>query len=286
MNRDAGALNAVADANEFLSRFIPAASIAGMGRESSNLKPLFLPLYIGSGDAERGKIVISGKLPVSRGDLVRISADRYLVMVTDTPPQAANSAMALTYSNAAEDIQATKLATGEGVLLARLRSDPGIASERLIEFPGANGTVSVAIHDCRSNARSLPLAVSLDMERAEVRMALARSSTVHANSVARARVIAGAITESINCDLTLKHLQHEIEKMSGARISLGSVSVQDIVEELEDLLDTCGHSVTLPNARKIRSMILDHMAECRDGSSAIIRSVALAVIGAGQVRVA
>lgn len=285
-------------ANELLERIFPslrvAAAAPGKAATAEVVAPV-IPIYRGLDECGRDILALGRKSLITAENRSTIRSGRYLIMLLDMPSHAEAAAVALRLSGAVERIELGKTPSGNGIILCDLKSEPAVPASRRVVFQGMCGDVQINWHDCRSSKGEVDWALSLEVSRMEAN-AWIRNASFHTSRSAdyvvncatvRARSIAKSVADGLTCDLSTSLFQAEFERsMPGARISAASVSVQDVIEALEDMTATCSHMVAVPTAETIRSAILRHFSEYAISPQQIAKSIAMALVGQNLVRAA
>lgn len=254
-----------------------------------------IPLYKSADDHGREILSLGGKSLISTENRSGVPAGRYQVMLMDMPSQTESAALALRVSGAVEHVETGKTSTGNGILFCVMNDKPLAPGSRSIIFDGEGGKVEIDWHDCRASRGGSEWQLSVELPRKSTMTWILRAPYQGSGSVPglmnqatmRARSITKAVSEGLPCDLSASLFQAEFERtVPGARVSFLSVSVQDVIEALEDLTGKCSHVVAFPGTESIRRAIARHLSECTLSSQQIAQSVAMTLIGQNSVRAA
>lgn len=285
-------------ANGLLERIFPSLRVTAAGPVKAEAVEAVVPviaLYRSSDGDGSDVLVLGGKSLITAENRGSLRAGRYLLMIVDMPSHAEAAAVAMRLAGAVDEVEVGKTATGNGVLLCHLKGEAVVPASRRISFEGVGGDVQIHWHDCRSTKGEVDWTLSLEVSR-KVASAWIRNASCHTSCSAdcvincasiRARSVAKSVADGLTCELSASLFQAEFERsMPGARISAASVSVQDVIEALEDMTVSCPHMVDVPSAETIRSAILRHFSEYALSPQQIAKSIAMALVGQNLVRAA
>lgn len=142
---------------------------------------------------------------------------------------------------------------GEGALLFKTSG----LSAPTIAYEGTNGPVCFTVHDHRRLASQRPpLALSVRYSSREMLNHLQTSGDLCVDQYSRAKALAALTSEVMVNPTCMNIYQREIEKIPGAAVSLGAVSVEQVIEELEDTLSEMDISAEIPSSAFVHQKIL------------------------------
>lgn len=279
-------IDAVDSARLFMERVCPAIMKAGNSIEKGPAlgASLLIPLFFVSGPRGTTLNLTSGAL-VGSDNRQKLSAGRNVVMVFDTPARAEVGSQVLTMTGFAEDANIVTLATGEAAILARAAHDMVMSNvTRVIAFPVASGSASIELLDTRDGHVGLTASLSVEFPHLEVSDYLASIDSGCIDHIQRAKTLARFATDAIASDLTLHHFQREIEKCPGARITVSSICVQDVVDEIESILCDMASEVEMPSAQVIRMAIRRRVEGLERSATMMIHEIASDLISRKSLR--
>lgn len=296
MDQSAQDTKAAHATNALLERIFPSLrSAPAAGEGAGEVVTPVVPLYRAVDEHGSVKLGLGGKSLISEESRCALRAGHYRVMLLDMPSHAEAAALALRMTGAVDHIETGKTLTGNGVVLCTVVDESPVPASRKVAFQGEGGEVAIDWHDCRSSKGVVDWKLSLEIPRKQA-MAWVLNAPCHNScssdcivkcAAVRARSITKAVAEGLTCDLSASLFQAEFERtMPGARMSVASISVQDVIEALEDMMGRCGHMVALPSADSIRKAITRHLSECALSSQQIAQAVAMTLIGQNSVRAA
>ena len=279
------------DARRFMERICPAIAKSGepvLDRGPELGASLLVPLYLAAGTAgvKGAQLRLEGGALAGSDTRDRLLAARYVVMIYDTPPKAKAAEQALLMTGSVDVAESAPLATGEGVLLARIPfcAAPS-ATARTLTFAGTGGQVMIDVHDARVSAgQSLNPSLSLEFAHLDVSEHLFNFDDSSFDHLHRAKFIARTALEAITSDLTLHHFQREIEKIDGARISISAISVQDVLDEIENILGDLSLEVELPSAQLVRMAIRRRIEGLERNATIMVHEIATDLISSKKLR--
>lgn len=279
-----------------LKRIFPAfgKTAAGSSEASAIEGKHLIPLYVARPGRGQAGLALSGQTLISSGNCAGVPAGNYVYMLMDLPSLARATALGIGMTKPDEIVETGELGNGEGVMIHACETLPEVPPTRLISFEGEGGPVSIHFHDCRSAKGSQAVVFSVELTDPLARLmasphGLARSANEMgaADAAARAKSVAKAVAGALPSDLSASLFQSEIENnLSGARMTVASVAVQDVLEEFEEIMGSAYDMVAPPSHSTIKRAITRQISECTITPQMIARNVAMSLIGENSLRAA
>lgn len=188
---------------------------------------------------------------IGRDNLGRIPAGNYIVHVYDTTIEARAvwktlaSSQSCSWDNLHESRASLEsLPSGEGVIVFRTL---GVVKPDLA-FEGADGPVSFAIIDQRALPdEGLPIRLSLSWNVEDVLEFHRNGGLSKVSQHIRSKTIARLAEETALNSTGMMMLQHALEKVPGALLSIGCISVEHIYERIDEICDDEGIAIPYPS---------------------------------------
>ncbi len=273
---------AIEQANELLHKICPAMKAAGRGKRRGLPKiedVLLLPFFLedlGGGKSELRLSKGRKSTLLTYDNYRRVPAGTYRLHVYDTSIESQAAIHSLESYGLGFDIACNVLDSGEGVLFVQTSEHAGAGNneetldvENKLQFNGDDGSVEIAIIDHRADLASMNLstnrrriATSLSYSGKAVMSILYECSNDATRirdrniSVERGRLIANIIKRTC-CDVeALRTCQISLERVPGALVSIGSVSVDNVKEQLDEMLYGLENAMRPPSNEDIHDLIL------------------------------
>ncbi|MCW3782555.1 hypothetical protein [Defluviimonas salinarum] len=232
---------------------------------------LFIPLFLGD-SCHLGRVTFRKRGTVlSQANLHQIPAGRYHIHVFDTFREACAAAAVLESIGFMGGMEKVQVNTGEGLLLvnpsfsaADMVGAPISNPTKSLRFDGNGGAVSVDILDERSKhtdgdgllcAGSREIVCSLSYGRRKILVALHQLEQTGSDSLRRGQVMARILKDEMLCPSVIRSFQREIERIPGALVSLASISVENVLDQFDDLTEGLDNEISPPDIKVLHRMI-------------------------------
>jgi len=264
--------------SDFLSRVFPQLyPEPGSTSVLENLKgDILIPLYLHSPIPGIARLALEGRVLLGDADRVAIPGGYYRIIVSETYQSARSVQAGIRLSGNGEYSTMGTLPGGEGVTLVKLARIPGMAqSKSSIHFDGCDGDVFIEVHDERFEmSRENKIHLSIVMSRADGNRYLLDREQRTVDHYKRAQAISKSLETAVTDDVTLMLLQSLLEKRLGSRIAVATVSPQDVIEHIEEIMSHMEVEIPTPTAREIRPVIDSYLSNIWIESSALAKDVA------------
>jgi hypothetical protein len=299
MTSSTKSLAAIEQVNELLHQICPAMKGAGRRKrrgipdvEQALLLPLFLECIGGNQFELRMKRGRHSTL-LSMDNYKRVPAGSYRIHVFDTIIECSAAVQSLESFGLGYDLSCFELESGEGGIFVHLdakaeepENTDVLDSECKLHFTGANGAVQIMILDHRADPAAMdvamktkPIFTSLSYPSHTVISVLHeyenrhKCNSPHSGSVERGRFIANLVKNACRDTQSIRACQLCLEKIPGALVSLGAISVDMVKDQLEDMLSGLENDMSGPEDDDLHDLILKVSSQSLADHDQIARDV-------------
>jgi len=301
--------NTIATVNELLGRICPAMRKPRPTRNTGLPRVedvTFVTLYLDDVEvsSEARMTLRKGRVALSADTRGMIPAGNYQIHVYDTNIEAIAALRAIEATGHMSDVERIELPAGEGVLLLRCGKVPAVTSDHLFmaqgadmadriqNFEGAGGPVCVNIIDNRLDLaretgiffRPRGVFSSISYPRGDV-CRIVNNEVVHqVDADGRGRLLARIVEMSCRTPSALRFCQRSLESITGALVSISSVSVDHVVDQLEDMLEGLEEDLLTPRAEDMHDLVVNHARNIGQDPEGIARDVAWTALRKNMTR--
>ncbi len=237
----------------------------------------FLPLYAASAGQDQTLVLSDTGRVACREILSSLIWGCYMVEVFDTIVEARAAAASLSATGVFLSVEVATSERAEGIVLARRDGAPA---------SGATGEPQVAVGDRRRpSAWRRPIRCSTDFTRRACIDRLTDPSPHAACSWSRGVLLAELFQNAISSYAEVPHLQAKIACMPGADIPVKSMSVGQVQDSIEDIMEDMDAALTMPTERIISEHIRRATAETDTTMPDLIYKIAWGLIRSNMVEV-
>ncbi|MBW3243620.1 hypothetical protein KUV57_13180 [Epibacterium sp. DP7N7-1] len=195
------------------------------------------------------------------------------------------------------DFERLELSTGEGVLLLFLSEvtpdeRDHLCQEHVQIFEGSGGRVCVKLVDNRMDltretgifSSHRDCFSSISYSKDDVCRSVYNEVVPKADVDRRGRLIARMVEMSCRTPSVLRFCQRSLENITGALVSTSSISVDHVVDQLEDMLEGLEEDLLPPRPDDVHDLVVHHARDLGPDPEGIARDVAWTAIHKNMTR--